>query len=181
MPEATEDAVFLIATSFQALGRAKLGNDQTRTCNCTVVLIFAAFYIEANLTHIIDEMGDFNKMKSFVGGRNPGLYAKLSWFYNMYVRSKQSQDKDDLFTREFREELDGYFPGFEEIRDYRNNVSHGTIVKSLANYDDAIRLRGQAKDIVSELFAIAKKVGHEIPRAITYQMAISSELDEDDA
>jgi len=58
MPEATEDAVFLIATSYQALGRASVGDDETMTCNCTVVLVFAAFFIEANLSHIIKERGD---------------------------------------------------------------------------------------------------------------------------
>jgi hypothetical protein len=127
MPEATEDAVFLIATSYQALGRAKAGDEETMTCNCTVVLVFAAFFIEANLSHIIREMGDLQKMKSFLNAKNPGFYPKLTWFYNEYVRRRKTEDREALFSNKFRKELYDYFEGLEEIHSFRNNVAHGKL------------------------------------------------------
>ena len=175
MPEATEDAVFLIATSWQALGRASHGDERTMTCNCTVVLVFAAFFIEANLTHIINEMGDSREMKVFVG--RGGLYPKLGWFYNKFVKDRKVTSKDDLFKDDFRRELFERFPGLEEIKRFRNGVAHGEIDKSLANRDDAKTLRDQAKVIVTDLFEIAEGEGHQIERVMTYERVISSDPD----
>ena len=92
MPEATEDAVFLIATSFQALERAKAGYEETMICNCTVVLVFAAFFIEANLSHIIAEIGESKAMNKSLDSKNPGLYPKLTWFYNEHIRQDKEED-----------------------------------------------------------------------------------------
>ena len=145
------------------------------TCNCTVVLVFAAFYIEANLTHIIDEMNDIEKMRDFFHPTQfPGLKNKLSWFYNKFVEEGKATSKRELYADGFRKNLLERFPGFEEIHRFRNDVAHGVIDKSLANLDDTKRLRGQAIDIVRDLFDIAAIAGHEIQRVVTYSMAISS-------
>ena len=98
MAEATGDAVFLFATSLQALGRAAQGDDETRTCNCTVVLIFAAFYTEANLTHIIKEMGEYKIMWQDLQGGNPGLYLKFSCFLISRSIVRGSLNRN-IFTR----------------------------------------------------------------------------------
>jgi hypothetical protein len=127
------------------------------TCNCIVVLIFAAFFIEANLPHIIKEMGVYKKMNKFLNGRNPGLYPSFCRFCNGYVKGKKLIDKDDFLAPEFRRELYNYFEGLEEIHSFRNDVAHGTITKSLTNREEASRVRGNAKDIVKHLFKIAEK------------------------
>src|SRR5262245_43722618 len=85
MPEGSVDATILLATSWQALKRAKNGDERTMLCNCTVVVVFAAFFIEANLNHIVEEMGKTNEMLQFLGNRNAGLQHKLAWFYNNFV------------------------------------------------------------------------------------------------
>lgn len=52
MPEASKDATLIIATSWQALNRAETGDERTMICNCTVMIVFAAFYIETNLMSV---------------------------------------------------------------------------------------------------------------------------------
>ena len=174
MAEATEDAVFLIATSYQALGRASTGNDQTMLCNCTVVLVFAAFFVEANLSHILDVMDDYENMRRDVGIRHPGLYPKLAWFYNKWIARSASMNKETLYAPEYQEQVYAHFPGLRELVNFRNDVAHGKIMRPLANATDAPRLRQAAKAAVDRLFRIAGDAGHDIPRAITYQMAVSS-------
>ena len=48
MPEGTPDATILIANSWQALNRLKWEIEETEVCDCTIVLLFAGFYIETN-------------------------------------------------------------------------------------------------------------------------------------
>ena len=120
IPEATKDATFLITTSWQALGRTTQGGERTMTCNCTVVLVFAAFYIEANLTHIIDEMNDIEKMRDFFHPTQfPGLKNKLSWFYNKYVEEGKATSKRELYADGFRKNL------LERFRDLRRYTDLG--------------------------------------------------------
>jgi len=54
MSESTDDAMILISISWQALKRAELGDWRTTLCDCIVIIIFASFFIEANLNKIID-------------------------------------------------------------------------------------------------------------------------------
>ena len=56
MPEVTSHASILIATSFQALDRVIKDNKETEICDSTIVILFAAFFIEANLNHIRNVM-----------------------------------------------------------------------------------------------------------------------------
>jgi hypothetical protein len=46
MAEGSIDAMILISISWQALKRAELGDESTRVCNCTVVLVFAFFSLK---------------------------------------------------------------------------------------------------------------------------------------
>jgi len=175
MPEATEDAAFLIATSWQALGRARQGDERTEKCDCTVILVFAAFYIEANLNHFIEAMGDTDEMMLFLRpARHPGLEPKLAWFYNKHVAGGVAKTRDDLHEPEFREGFLARFPGFDEIHSFRNGVAHGTIDKGIASLESAKALRQQAKDIVDSLYDIAATAGHPIDRVTTYEMAVES-------
>jgi hypothetical protein len=181
MPEATKAATILIATSHQAHIRAKQGDEKTMLCNCTVVIVFAAFFIEANLTHIIEQMGLENRMKRFFKPRgdlenfHPGLQQKLGWFYNYFVAQSKATAKEGVNKEEFKEELERSFPGFYKIYEFRNKISHGGIDASIANVRNAEILRVQAKAIVNELFEIAAKHGPPISRTIPYEIAIASE------
>jgi hypothetical protein len=169
MSEASPDATIIFATSWQALGRVDTGDERTMICNCTVIIVFAAFYIEANLNHLIESMGKTKEMKEYYGHR-PGLQEKLVWFYNTYCA-----DSKTIMNKKAYIEIRHKFPGFDEIYNFRNDVSHGAVNRPLANLDDAKRLRANAIDIVRDLFDIVKQAGYNISRSVTYEFAISSE------
>ena len=176
MPEGSIDATILLATSWQALKRAKNGDERTMLCNCTVVVVFAAFFIEANLNHIIEQMGKTDEMYLFLSNRNAGLQHKLAWFYNHFVARQRAATKRAMYQNGIETKLRRKFPGFEEIYNFRNNISHGIIDRHIANLEDAKRLRVDAKAIVDTLFKIAAKAGYNIPRSITYEVAITAEV-----
>jgi hypothetical protein len=174
MPEGSEDATILIATSWQALKRAENGDERTMTCNCTVVIVFAAFFIEANLNHIVETMKKTKEMSRFLGNPYSGLQDKLAWFYNCYVARSKAAGRRQMYQNGIERKLRRKFPGFNEIYMFRNNISHGVIDRRIANINDAKRLRMKAKSIVDELFKIVARVGYEIPRSVTYEVAITS-------
>ena len=173
MPEGSVDATILLATSWQALKRAKSGDERTMICNCTIVVVFAAFFIEANLNHIIEKMGKTTEMLQFLGNANSGLQHKLAWFYNRFVARPKAVSKRQMYKNGIDRKLRRRFPGFYEIYDFRNNISHGIIDRHTANLGDAKRLRVSAKAIVDELFQISEKAGYQIPRSVTYEVAIT--------
>ena len=175
MPEGTPDATLLIATSWQALNRAIQGNKKTLICDCTVLILFAAFFIESNLNYIIKEMNQTSQMIAFLGKKKfPGMQDKLGWFYNQYVARSKAVNKKQLYNNSIEKKLSRKFPGFTKIYKFRNDISHGVVDRSVANLKDAMTLRKQAKDIVAELFLIAYKSGHDITRVINYNDAIAS-------
>ena len=172
MPESSIDAIILISTSWQALKRAEEGDERTMLCNCTVVLVFACFYIEANLNKIIDSLGKTKDMTNFLG-KYPGLNNKIVWFYNEFVARDKAKRTKELQSKKIYQKTYRKFNGFKKLCDFRNNISHGVIVRKVANYEDAELLRNKAKEIVDNLYAIVKsKTGVEIQRNITYDMAI---------
>ena len=65
MPEVSKNAAILIATSFQALNRAKAGDATTMLCNCTITVLFAGFFIEENLDEIVKKMHVMHEIKIF--------------------------------------------------------------------------------------------------------------------
>jgi len=180
VPEGTIDATILIATSFQALNRAiHDDNEWTMVCDSTIVILFAAFFIEANLNYIVDQLTKHNEMLDFLygkkrrGEKHPGLQDKLGWFYNQYIETSKTDNSKQMYNNGIIRKIRDKFPGFEQIYLFRNNISHGKVDLSIANRKDAEELRQQAKDIVNELFNIVAQTGCTIPREITYKSAIS--------
>jgi hypothetical protein len=175
LPEAGRHAPILIATSWQALGRAVNEGPDALICNCTVVVLFAGFYVEANLNHIVQRLNMRSRLKAFTGGKNyPGLQDKLAWFYNEFVARIPSADFRKAGRRGIARKVRKRFPGFAQLYRFRNDISHGVINKNGRSLATAQRLRRQATEMVAQLFAILKRRGHRIPRTTTYWQAIRS-------
>jgi hypothetical protein len=168
MAEVSPDATLIIATSWQALKRAEDGDERTSMCNCTIIIVFAAFFIEANLNHFID------KARGMQGISAPpndfdGLQSKIAWVYNSFVAREPITDPSQLRLR-----LEAEFPGINAIREFRNNVSHGIIDRSVATLSKAKELRIAAKAIVDRLLSIAEEHKIEIQRGVEYEVAINT-------
>jgi hypothetical protein len=175
LPEAGRHAPILIATSWQALGRALNEGPDTLICNCTVVVLFAGFYVEANLNHVVEELHMKGRMNTFMGGkRYPGLQDKLIWFHNEFVARAKSPNLRTAHARGAARSVRRCFPGFARLYRFRNDISHGVINRSGRSLAEAQRLRQQAKDIVAKLFAVLEQRGHKVARTTTYFKAISS-------
>jgi hypothetical protein len=175
LPEAGRHAPILIATSWQALGRAVKEGPDTLFCNCTVVVLFAGFYVEANLNHIVHRLHMKGRLKAFTGGKkHPGLQDKVAWFYNEFVARVHSPDLRTAYRRGTAKKVRRRFAGFAELYRFRNDISHGVINKSGRSLQKAQRLRQQAIDMVAHMFALLERRGHRIPRTTTYWRAISS-------
>jgi len=173
LPEANVDASLLIAISWQALGRLRSGEKQTRISNCAVVIVFAAFFIEANLNHIVKKLGKKREMTAFLNGQKyPGLRDKLAWFYNEFVARKRSHHADKPFKKRIGASLRRKYPGFSAIHRFRNNLSHGRIDLSKATPAHAEVLRRQAKGIVESLYRTLEENGHPVRRTVWYNVAI---------
>jgi hypothetical protein len=162
----------LIAVSWQALNRALAGPAETRLCDCTVMVLFAGFYVEANLNYVVAQLGRTNDMRAFLGQPYPGLQDKLAWFYNEYVARTRAVDKKTLYRRGIRLKLRRRFPGFAQLYRFRNDLAHGIVNSSARSLAKAQGLRKQAKGVVASLFAIAARHGHAIPTPIDYYKAI---------
>jgi hypothetical protein len=180
MPEGTTDATLLIATSFQALDRVIKDNKETMVCDSTIVILFSAFFIEANLNYIIEQLSKYDEMLDFLYGKKrrgekyPGLQDKLGWFYNSFIENSPAVNRHQMYSDGIKEKLHEKFPGFDLIYDFRNKLSHGEVNKAIANRKYAEKLRQQAKDTVNELFDIvAAKTGYNISRNVTYKNAIT--------
>jgi len=173
MPEVNEDASLLIATSWQALGRAEIGRGDTRLCDSTVVILFAGFFLEASLTELIDKLGRMQDMRDFLRVQHPGLQDKLGWFYNEYVARDKAPTRKQMYKRGITRKLRRRFPGFSTIHKFRNDVAHGVINNSARSLTRTRLLRQQAKEIVDSLFEISAKAGHDVLRETTYWQAIT--------
>lgn len=172
MAEGTKDAMILISTSWQALGRAIQGNPETLICDCTVVTLFASFFIEANLNYIIEKLNLKNEMTEFLNSKYPGLQDKLGWFYNKFIARKKAKTKKVLFDEGIKSKLRRRYPGFATLYRFRNDLSHGVINNTARDLTKVVNLRQQAKDIVDDLFNVAERAGYSIPRDMTYQESI---------
>lgn len=167
MPEVTSDATLIIATSWQALSRAETGDERASVCNCTVTIVFAAFFIEANLNHFIEKAGTRGLRP--LPDEHEGLYNKLAWVYNSFISDRAITNTDDLGRK-----LEDQFSGFQAIRRFRNGVSHGIIDRQAATLANSRRLRLAAKSIVDRLLQVAHDNGIAMRRGIEYEMAIRS-------
>lgn len=175
MPEVSKDAAILIAISWQALGRATQGTKETRISDCSVLILFAGIFIEANLDYIVAKMNMRQHMIKFLNNnRYPGMQDKLGWFYNEYLATSKAVNKKQLYSNGIKRKLRRRFPGFGKLYRFRNDLSHGTINSSAKSLQEPQKLRKQAKAIVADLFAIASDAGYPLPRVTTYQEAIAS-------
>jgi hypothetical protein len=165
--------MILISISWQALGRAIQQNPQTIICDCTVVTLFAGFFIEANLNYIIEKLHVKKEMVAFLNNnRYPGLQDKLAWFYNKYIAKVKEKTKKDLFKKGITSKLRRRYPGFATLYRFRNDLTHGVINDTARSLPKVEELRQQAKDIVDDLFNVVARAGYSIPRDVTYQKAI---------
>jgi len=177
MPEGSKDAAVLIAASWQALNRALGGNKATQLTDCTIVILFAGFFIEANLNYIIEELGERKSMEEFLSMRHPGLQDKLGWFYNRHVAKAKAANRKQLYARGIAGKLRRRFPGFATLHRFRNDLSHGVLNKTAFSIQSTVNLRVQAKAIVDQLFEIAEATAAVVQRDTTYHEAISPSLD----
>lgn len=175
MPEGGTHAPILIATSWQALNRAIRGHQGTLRCDCTVVILFAGFYVEASLNYIIEQIHMTQQMQTFLEKKYPGLQDKLSWFYNEFIARPKAPNRERLRKQGIQKKLRRRFPGFAKLYRFRNDISHGHVNKIARSLEETKTLRQQAKDIVEELFIIMQKHGYNIPRDTTYKQALTSE------
>jgi hypothetical protein len=173
LPEAGRHAPILIAASWQALGRALNEGPDTRICNCTIVVLFAGFYVEANLNHIVRVLKLRNRFRAFIGGnRHPGLQDKLAWFYNEFASPRPATDLQSARRQGINRKIRRRFPGFAALYRFRNDISHGVVNADGRSVPKAQHLRQCAKDVVSELFEILEHRGHHVRRATDYWRAI---------
>lgn len=162
----------LIAISWQALHRALARDPRTQECDCAVVIVFAGFYLEADLNDLIHRLRRGNDMRTFLKRRHPGLQDKLAWFYNEYVARSKASNRDELYRRGVTQKLRRRFPGFAELYRFRNDVAHGVVNSSARSLLKTQRLRDQAKDISKALFEIAGAHGHALQPSTDYYKAI---------
>jgi hypothetical protein len=172
MAESSKDAIILITVSYQALQRAEMSNYKpTLTCDCIVMIVFAGYFIEANLNYIIKRIGKEKEVKDVLGDY-AGLQDKLAWFYNTFIARPPQKTLNRSAKKILYSKLRRKFPGFGQIYRFRNKISHGR-VSSLVDLDYAKRLRIQAKDIVDNLFQIVISKGYKISRNKNYREAIN--------
>jgi len=172
MAEGSRQAALLIAISYQALNRAHRSSKYTRVSDCTVMILFAGFFVEATLNYIIDEMGETAKMESFFHSAHPGIHNKLAWLFNEHVSRKKFLGRTQLYRVGIDSKLRRRFPGFGPLLRFRNDISHGEINRSARSLKRALKLRRQAKSMVDTLYVISTRAGFNIPRLRTYNDAI---------
>jgi hypothetical protein len=145
----------------------------TRISNCTIVVLFAGFYIEAYINHIIRVLKKRRRFDAFMGRRRyPGLQDKLAWFYNDFISPVPALDLDTARKHGIDRRVRRRFPGFAKLHRFRNDISHGVVNHSGRSVSEAQQLRQQAKTIVSELLAVLEQRGHRIRRTMSYRKAI---------
>ncbi len=158
MAEVSDNAAIFIATSFQAMERAKYGfPPDSVTVNLMIALVFLGFYLEENLDVIINRVNKGDELREFFNDKNGkkkfGLLNKFGWFYNFYVATTKLEKSDKLFMDDLVKNLEMSFPGFVKIYTFRNPVSHGKIQHSLS-IPNVYALRERAKAITNELLEI---------------------------
>ena len=105
MPEVSKEVSIIIATSWQALNRAISGNQETLICDCTIVILFAGFFLESKLDYIIEEMKLKSEMKVFLKKKYPGMQDKLSWYYNKFVARAKAKNSKQLYSKNIKRKI----------------------------------------------------------------------------
>ncbi len=173
MPEVSNDASILIAISYQALNRAINENPDTILCDSVVCILFASFFIEANLNSILNQSDLSEERSLFYRKSYPGLGEKLGCFYYKFISNSIVKSNKKDYVEDYIHVLDDKFPGFKQIYDFRNNLSHG-IVDDIANcYTLTNNIRANSKSIVDSLYTILNENSISIARDVTYETAIN--------
>lgn len=178
MPEVSDNAAFLIATSFQAYQRLNTSDFGEKICVSAVTIVFACIYLEQSLDVIVRTMKVKSKMEREIldgNSRNhqPSLLEKYIWFCNKYLvddneKVNEPFGRDDKGNYKYLHKLDENLPGFNTLRYLRNKITHGKIEKIIPYLDQIKNLRKSAKDIVSKILQkvnlenIQDKNWHEI-------------------
>lgn len=173
MAEVSDNAAIFIATSYQAMERAKFGiPPNSQTVNLMVSLVFLGFYLEESIDVIINRLNKSNELTELFGKKEFGLKYKYGWFYNAYIAPSKLNKSNKPFMDNLLKNLDVRFPGFEKIYTFRNPVSHGKIQHSLT-IPEVYALRENAKAITDELLKIvAQKERIVIEKNVNYKDAL---------
>src|SRR6185369_4142136 len=145
---------------------------ETQECDCAVVVVFAGFYLEADLNDLIHRLGRESDMRTFLNRRYPGLQDKLAWFYNEYVARSKAKTRQELFKGGIDQKLRRRFPGFAELYRFRNDIAHGIVNPTAKSLHKTQHLRKQAKAISKSLFEIAAAHGYKLKPSTDYYKAI---------
>jgi hypothetical protein len=157
MPEYTLDQVILLAASWQALERIRIGENATFITDCVSVKLYAAYYIESSINFILLSMNLSDEINQFTSNTNfeyCGLTDKLLFYYNKFIANPQRDKKKDYPDNKVVDKiLETEFPGFLEIRKFRNDLSHGIIKypEGSLTYAEVEIFRKKAKEIVEKL------------------------------
>jgi hypothetical protein len=177
MAEGNPDTAILVAISFQAMSRLdRLAREATRVADTTVMLFFAAVYLEGTLDYIVSFSGKKRRMLKFLYPKKrrrysrPGLQQKLAWFHNECIAVERCPDRASLTNRKIGARLRFLFPGFGRLKAFRNAVAHGHIEE--VDLSMARKLRDGVKTVVDRLYDAAEQEwGRKIDRITTYDAA----------
>jgi hypothetical protein len=184
MAEGNPDTAILVAISFQAMQRLKRQSEETRVADTTVMLLFAALYLEGTIDYIVSFSGKNRRMITFLNPLPkskkkskkrrrrflPGLRLKLTWFHNECIAANRCPGRVSLKPK-IGSRLRRMFPDFRVLNAFRDSVAHGHIHE--IDPARAKDIRGERKDVVNRLYDAAEaKWGTHVDRITTYDAAI---------
>jgi len=169
MPEATQDAMFLITISWEALNRSAQEDNDSRISDHLITMFFSVVFIEANLNYIVNYLSLSTDLISFYKNR-PGLRIKLCYFYNRFIARKKVNRYCQL--KNIDKKIQRKFKDFNQLNNFRDNLAHGYVDPNICTIKNARSFRKSAKDIVDELFKVLEKKGYKIERKTTYDEVI---------
>ena len=158
MPEPGEDAAILIATSYQTLKRIDQGIQGILITDCTIVILLAGSYIEATQNHIIENTRDMKEILAFPCSKNnskrnrPSMKYKLAWFDNAFVEESPFSNWKNIHRREIDQKMKERFPGFDDRRRFRNDLTHSKINRAAKSFQTAQKLRQTSQESGSRTF-----------------------------
>lgn len=178
MSEGSNDAAILIATSYQALIRTIGAKPDTLLTDCSIVILFAGFFVEASLNYIFESLNiDICRFplstKNTKGKSHPGMNDKLQLFYNEFIEQNRASNWEEIKANDTYKKAHDIFPNFKEIWEFRNDLSHGKINESAKSLASTLRIRQNAKNIVDSLYSITSTKGYNVPRLTTYREAMA--------
>ena len=65
------------------------------------------------------------------------MQDKLAWFYNEFIEESKATTWNGIRNKNINAKLRATFPGFSELLEFRNDISHGRINESAMSLDNA--------------------------------------------